>query len=231
MAEQYIFRTKVEKKHTTIRNSLINDKSLSWEARGLLIYLLSKPETWIVMKQDLINASPAAGKKTSSILKELEITGYIKREKFRNEKGQWEWHTWVYDMSIPPSIPPKRVHGVTIPPKTMHGETAHGEGSHIVSTELKKTEKEKKKESNNIITDPLKKKILSMGWVGSLGEIIKLYNENPDYVKAWVDEIYKIDLYPRAGLLLKALRSGELPSNGEIIKDYTDDVFANFIEN
>lgn len=83
---------------------------------------------------------------------------------------------------------------------------------------------------NNIITASLKKKILSMGWVGSLGEIIKLYNDNPDYVKAWVDEIYQVDLYPRAGLLREALRSGNWPPADKETKDYLSDEFADFIE-
>ena len=135
MEEKYIFRTKSEKEYTVIKNKLLNDKSLSWEARGMLVYLLSKPDTWIVKKQDLIESSPAAGKKTARILKELETTGYIKRNKFRNEKGQWEWHTWVFDLPNPPSILPKRGDGETILPKPMHGK-----GVNIVSTELEKTE-------------------------------------------------------------------------------------------
>ena len=73
MPEKYIFRTKSEKEYTMIRNSLMVDKSLSWEARGLLIYLLSKPETWVVMKRDLIKTSPAGEKKTTSTVTELMI--------------------------------------------------------------------------------------------------------------------------------------------------------------
>lgn len=254
MEEKYIFRTKVEKEYTVIRNSLIKDRRLSWAARALLIYLLSKPETWIVTKGDLVKASPAAGKKVSSILKELETTGYIKRNRTRNEKGQWTWYTWVYDIPQPLPILPKRGDGETILPKTMHGK-----GVHIISTELKKKELKNKNENggnnnnkvikNNekeiIITIPiknkkefnkLKKKILSTGWVGSLDEIIKLHNEDPDYVKAWVQRIDKTDLYPRAGLLRKSLRSGVRPptdEEAEIAKRYRhlEDPLAEFIEN
>ena len=114
---KYIFRTKVESEYTIIRNSLINDKGLNWEARGMLVYLLSKSETWVVMNSDLVKSSPSGNKKTSSILKELERTGYIKREKFRNKKGHWEWHTWVYDIPNPPPMTPKRYDGETITPK------------------------------------------------------------------------------------------------------------------
>ena len=144
MEQKYIFRTKVETEYTVIRNELITDKILSLEARGMLVYLLSKPETWIVTKGNLIDASPAGGKKVSSILKELETAGYIKRNKFRNKKGQWEWHTWVYDkpqpLPLPPTILPKRGDGETILPKTTPGLPIDGLGVDIVSTELKKTD-------------------------------------------------------------------------------------------
>ncbi len=72
------------------------------------------------------------------------------RNKFRNKKGQWEWHTWVYDTPQPPSILPKRGDGVTILPKTVHGSAAHGLGSNIVSTELTKNESQNTEKEKNI---------------------------------------------------------------------------------
>ena len=89
----------------------------------------------------------------------------------------------------------------------------------------------KKDNSNNIITKSLKKKILSMGWTGSLEEIIKMYNEDPGYVKAWVEIIDKVDLYPRAGLLRKSLRSGEKPpTESDKRNRYLEDPLAEFLE-
>jgi len=225
MAEQYIFRTKVEKEYTTIRNSLIDDKSLSWEARGLLVYLLSKPETWIVMKQDLINASPAASKKTTSILKELETSCYINRKQFRNIKGQWEWHTWVYDQPTPPpvlsTILPKRVHGVTIPPLTAHGETAHGEGDHILSIELKKNESvknEKEKTTVTIVADIFS---LYQNEIGKPEGMEKnmLYDVIAEYPQDWIKKGIKecaVNNIRNMGYL-KAVLAGMRKRNGEFV--------------
>ena len=36
----------------------LNDERLTWEARGVLGYLLSKPDTWEVNIKDLANKSP-----------------------------------------------------------------------------------------------------------------------------------------------------------------------------
>ena len=97
---------------------------------------------------------------------------------------------------------------------------------------IKNVKGNKKNNSNNIITKSLKKKILAMGWTGSLEEIIKMYNEDPDFVKAWVEIIDKVDLYPRAGLLRKSLRSGEKPpTEADKRNRYLEDPLAEFIEN
>ena len=98
---RYIFRNKVEENFTVLRNSCIRDKELTWEARGLLHYLLSMPEDWEVSKQDIISKSPSASDyAVGRILKELERAGYIFRNKYRNYKGQWVWVTLVYDVPM-----------------------------------------------------------------------------------------------------------------------------------
>jgi hypothetical protein len=75
---------------TTVSNDIVNNSSVSWEARGLLVYLLSKPEGWIVRNSDLIRQSPAGRDKVAAILKELE-NKYIFRWETRNPEGRIEW--------------------------------------------------------------------------------------------------------------------------------------------
>lgn len=79
---------RAERKHqfTIIASTVIDDDRLSWEARGLLIYLLSKPDHWTVQPKDLIKRTKnAIGKRSGrdkvySILKELRAAGYIYRD-------------------------------------------------------------------------------------------------------------------------------------------------------
>ena len=132
MEEKFIFRTNVEKEFTVIRNALLADKTLSWSARGLLAYLLSKPDTWTVRHTDLIKMSPSGDYKVRQILKELEHAGYIRREKFRDKKGLWACNTYVYD--VPQTVQQSSV--VDFPQRSTHSGKPHD----IVKTELKKTD-------------------------------------------------------------------------------------------
>ncbi|MDO0823093.1 hypothetical protein [Desulfosporosinus nitroreducens] len=51
-----IYRTnKTKNNFTQIDNNLIDDKSLSYGAKGILSYLLSKPDDWKFYTQDIAN--------------------------------------------------------------------------------------------------------------------------------------------------------------------------------
>ncbi len=70
------------------------DEKLSFEARGMIAYLLSKPDTWEIQVHDL--KQKCAKGRVYRILDELTENGYLKpRTKYRNEKGQWEWTPYV----------------------------------------------------------------------------------------------------------------------------------------
>ena len=68
------------------------DKRLSWASRGLLIYLLGKPNHWQVSVQALVNDTKASTKPTGrdatwSLLRELIDAGYCTRHQFRKADG------------------------------------------------------------------------------------------------------------------------------------------------
>ena len=59
-------------------------------------YLLSKPDTWEVMRQHLINQSPGGRGVVDSILEELGSFGYITREEQpRGERGRFDSVTTI----------------------------------------------------------------------------------------------------------------------------------------
>ena len=98
---QYIFRTKVEENFTVLKNDCIRDKNLTWEARGVLHYFLSRPGDWEVTMKDLLEQSPNAKEHTlARIMKELETAKYIIRKKKRNKHGHWCWVTLVFDTPL-----------------------------------------------------------------------------------------------------------------------------------
>jgi hypothetical protein len=68
------------------------DKRLSWAARGMLIYLLGKPDNWAVSVADLTSEVSESAKKTGrdgtyALLDELTNAGYVKRVQGRNPDG------------------------------------------------------------------------------------------------------------------------------------------------
>ncbi len=88
-----IFRSKrPERNFTTLPNELINDEHLSWEARGLLIFILSKPDHWEVKTSHLIKQTANSRKQSKrdsvrAILKELEDAGYVRRSMRRESSS------------------------------------------------------------------------------------------------------------------------------------------------
>jgi hypothetical protein len=71
---------------------LSEDKRLSWAARGLLIFLLGKPDNWQVSIANLINETagsirPSGRDAAYGLLRELEQAGYVTRSRPHNVEG------------------------------------------------------------------------------------------------------------------------------------------------
>lgn len=75
------------------------DSRLSWKAKGILAYLLTKPDDWEIIVANLINASEPDGRESlRSGLKELEALGYIVRERRQDERGRFVgWEILVFE--------------------------------------------------------------------------------------------------------------------------------------
>ena len=81
-----IIRAKREHNYTVINNKVFQRNQLSWQAMGMLSYLLSKPDDWSVVVNELINVTKDTAKPTGSngvynILKELKEKGFIQVRK------------------------------------------------------------------------------------------------------------------------------------------------------
>lgn len=84
--------------YTTIRNDVIRDERLSYRAVGLLTFILSHSDGWETTSAELSKGENKEGRDAvRTTLNELEAAGYIRRERLRNEKGQWMTATMVFD--------------------------------------------------------------------------------------------------------------------------------------
>lgn len=79
--------------------SISENLSLSWAARGLLIFLLGKPDNWCVSIEHLRRQTEASAKPTGrdglyGMLDELIKAGYVRRDACRDDHGRMNGYSY-----------------------------------------------------------------------------------------------------------------------------------------
>lgn len=94
-----IIRTiKRENPFVMIDKSCLEDSNLSWKAKGLLAYLLSRPDDWKIYVNDLISRAKDGRDSVYSGLRELIEAKYIFKQRLFDEKGRFAgWEYRVYE--------------------------------------------------------------------------------------------------------------------------------------
>lgn len=90
--------------------AISEDSRLSWAARGLLVYLLGKPDHWKVspahLRAETCNSAKPTGRDgIYGLLDELIKAGYVKREQPRSESGVLGEVTYIVSESPLPASP------------------------------------------------------------------------------------------------------------------------------
>lgn len=86
---------------TVLSNAVLNDDRLSFRARGVLMWLLSKPLDWSIRSEAIAQQSPCEGRTAvRTAMRELAEHGYLVREKVQNELGQWATIQTVYEEPV-----------------------------------------------------------------------------------------------------------------------------------
>lgn len=109
--------------YTIINNSVMQDKELSLKARGLLGLCLSLPDTWEYSIRGLAKIAGCSENAIQSGLRELERGGYLRRTRYRNEKGQLACDYIIYDEKQPAET----LQSEAVQPGTEQDGTAQGE--------------------------------------------------------------------------------------------------------
>lgn len=81
--------------YVIVNKGFVNDASLSWKAKGVLLYLLSKPDDWQVYESDIVKHSTDGRDSVRTALSELITCGYIKRTRKRDELGRLSGYEYV----------------------------------------------------------------------------------------------------------------------------------------
>ena len=126
-----IIRKDKKDNFTTIDNAYLQNKKLSFKAKGIMTYILSLPDDWVIYIDQLIKTSKDGEGSFRSGLDELIKAGYIKRYPII-EKGQIvAWQTEVYENI-----------------GEIEGNKLLGKNPNVEKPDVENTEKEKKKTKN-----------------------------------------------------------------------------------
>ena len=120
-----IFKSKLSENYVTLPNVTIQDAELSWEARGLLAFMLSLPSDWAIHKSWLEEQSAMCGKdKLNRILDELIESGYLVKQQKRSGAGKFAENDWLVYSEKQSTDEPNTVDGSTVTGKPVNGKPA-----------------------------------------------------------------------------------------------------------
>jgi hypothetical protein len=82
---------------------LAQDNTLSFEARGVMLYLLSHSTNWQPRADDIERAGNIGKKQRRKILAELERAGYLTYHRVQANTGLWGWVIAAHEEPVPES--------------------------------------------------------------------------------------------------------------------------------
>ena len=146
-----------------IDHRTVEDKRLSWKARGMLAYLLSKPDSWVVYTAELTKASPGGRDAVLAGLRELEAAGYIVRKRTHDPtSGKWDsvnMHVYERPQTENPVVVSEHPCGKSLGGKSLGGKSAASKDLQAVTT----------KDSNN---SPLAPTVVDAGEFSSMRQAL-----------------------------------------------------------
>lgn len=101
----FIRTVKREHPFAQIDKYLINDATIDFKAKGILTYILSKPDGWKVRMNDLVNHTKEGERSVRNGMKSLEDVGYIRKYPIKGEQGKIQ--EWVYEVYERPEFNPE----------------------------------------------------------------------------------------------------------------------------
>lgn len=95
-----VFKIDKTKNYTVMSNYHLQDKNLSYKAKGLLSFMLSLPEDWDYSLAGLVSVSKENIKAIRTILNELKDNGYLAIEQARGDRGYYKYNYIIYEQPI-----------------------------------------------------------------------------------------------------------------------------------
>lgn len=102
-----IIRTARRQHFLVICQAAVEDSRLSWAARGLLVYLLSRPDDWRIRVDHLRQQATSGRDAVYKLLTELRQSGYVQRQRTRGDDGRLQGTFYYVHETPPPPLPEK----------------------------------------------------------------------------------------------------------------------------
>ena len=94
MSEATIRRHVTADPFARVKRAMLEASDLSWKAKGILSYLLGKPDNWQLKEADLINRGNDGRDAVRSGIAELQSAGYLRKEVVSGKAGQFSRNIW-----------------------------------------------------------------------------------------------------------------------------------------
>lgn len=80
-------KTKINGNFGVAPNELLNDSSISLKAKGLYVYMQSKPDDWVFSLDRIASQNKDGNDSIRSTINELIQSGYLSKSRFNNNRG------------------------------------------------------------------------------------------------------------------------------------------------
>lgn len=188
-----VFKIEKQKNYTVMSNYHLQDKNLSYKAKGLLSFMLSLPEDWDYSLKGLVSVSKENIKAIRTILNELKETGYLEIIQTRGENGYYKYEYIIRE----------------IPVKEMDKDNPYTQKGYAVEGDTEKgtqinTNKQNTKEQIDKIDKTINEEIFSES--NNEEEMQKHHSITKDLVKRKYLELDDVELYKYDKLFKQLLK-------------------------
>lgn len=222
---------KTQRGYTVIMNSIINCPKLSWKAKGIYQFLVSKPDEWDFDTKRIAANSTDGRDATATGLRELEKVGLLIRTLSRKKDGEFQG----YDYEILDCVNEESVDGISVNGKPADIVIKKEENKEIVNNNNKDEQKEnfkinqkletKNKLSNQDLLEKAKEILEDHGYPLTIGSPLLNNEERMSVIYlALLDNAKKNIDYPSIQSLTNWLKNGNRDKEKRIKEQEVQDL-------
>ena len=149
-----VFRVEKNREFVVMNHKFLREKNMSLKAKGLLALCLSLPDDWEYSLNGLVSIVKESQTSMRSALKELEQFGYLKRNRTKDAKGQFQYEYVLYELPYDGFVYTDNQNAQKVEPVKQSTENGRQQSTDLENTNKLNIDRENKEiEINNILID------------------------------------------------------------------------------